>query len=240
MGKQKVLIVIPAFNEEKSIDSVIQGIKLISEKSDYTMEYLVVDDCSKDHTLTILREKNRNYISLAVNLGIGGGMQCGYLYAMEHNYDIAVQMDADGQHEPKYLDQVIRPVLEGQADMAIGSRFLTGEGFQSSAARRVGIWFLSRLIKYVCKADIKDVTSGFRAVGREVICLFTQDYAQDYPEPESIVSCVKNKFRICEVPVVMHERVAGQSSISTARSLYYMCKVSLGILIEGVYGGNRK
>ena len=234
MSQQKVLVIIPAFNEEESIDSVIQKIENVSLHYKYRVDYLVIDDCSKDRTLDILRNGKRNYVSLPVNLGIGGGMQCGYIYALEKGYDVAVQMDADGQHDPEYLDVIVRPVLEDRADMVIGSRFIMKEGFQSSAARRVGIGFLSRLVRFVCGADIKDVTSGFRAVNKDIVRFFAQEYAQDYPEPESIVSCAKNKFRIREAPVVMHERMGGESSISPAKSVYYMIKVSLGILIEGL------
>lgn len=234
MEKKKVLIIIPAFNEEENIDRVIRGIELIREHRAYQVEYLVVNDCSEDRTLKILAQSNRNYVLLPVNLGIGGGMQCGYLYALEHGYDIAVQMDADGQHDPQYLDKLVRPVLEGEADIAVGSRFLAKEGFQSSAVRRAGIRFLSRLIRIVCGVDVKDVTSGFRAVNRSTIRFFAGNYAQDYPEPESIVACVKNKFKITEVPVVMHERCGGESSISPVRSVYYMLKVSIAIFLEGV------
>lgn len=235
MERQKVLVIIPAFNEEKSIERVIQKIESVKGDYVYQVDYLVVNDCSKDDTLKMLKEARRNYVSLPVNLGIGGGMQCGYLYALEHGYDIAIQMDADGQHDPGYLDVLVRPVLEGETDMVVGSRFLTKEGFQSSAARRMGIRFLSRLIRIICGVDIKDVTSGFRAVNRDIIQFFAGDYAQDYPEPESIVACVKNKFTIREVPVVMHERCGGESSISPLRSVYYMCKVSIAVFLEGIF-----
>lgn len=236
MRLPKVLVIIPAFNEEENIEHVIQKIEAVSEETcAYQVDYLAVNDCSKDHTLKILKESGRNYVSLPVNLGIGGGMQCGYLYAFEHGYDIAVQMDADGQHDPKYLDVIVTPVLEGKTDIAVGSRFLTKEGFQSSAARRMGIRFLSGLIRLICGVDIKDVTSGFRAVNRDVIRFFAGNYAQDYPEPESIVACVKNKFTIQEVPVVMHERCGGESSISPMQSIYYMFKVSIAVFLEGIF-----
>lgn len=233
-GMQKVLIIIPAFNEEKSISNLIRSIENIRTNFAYKIEYLVINDCSLDHTLDILRVEKKNYVSLPVNLGIGGGMQCGYLYAAEYGYDVAVQMDADGQHDPEYLDEIVRPVLDGKADMVIGSRFINKEGFQSSAVRRIGIWILSRLVRLVCGADIKDVTSGFRAVNKDVIHFFEKNYAQDYPEPESIVLCAKNKFQIQEVPVVMHERQGGKSSISAMRSFYYMVKVSISILVAGI------
>lgn len=229
----KALIIIPAYNEAENIYNVIKEIQVAIQKLDYAADYLVVNDCSQDATLSILRTEGCSYISHPVNLGIGGSMQSGYLYALENCYDIAVQMDGDGQHNPEYLDAVIQPVLRHEADMVIGSRYIDKLGFQSSAVRRMGIFFLSRLIYFVTGVDIKDVTSGFRAVNKNVIEIFAHDYAQDYPEPESIVCCAKKHCRIKEVPVAMRERWGGKSSISAMRSVYYMIKVSIAILFTG-------
>lgn len=234
METKKVLVIIPAYNEEESIEKVIKDIKNNTANLEYVVDYLVVNDCSKDDTLSILQQNARNYISLPINLGIGGGVQSGYLYAYENDYDVAVQMDGDGQHDPKYLDAVVSPVLKQEADVAIGSRFINKEGFQSSSLRRAGIKFLSGLIKFVCGAKVKDVTSGFRAANAAAVKAFTIDYAQDYPEPEAIVMCAKKGFKIKEVPVIMRERQGGESSISSFKSVYYMIKVSIAIIFAGV------
>lgn len=223
----KVLIIIPAYNEEECIANVIDN--LVDNYPQY--DYVVVNDCSKDSTESILKEKRANYLNLPVNLGIGGGVQTGYRYALEHNYDIAIQMDGDGQHDPKYIADVIQPIIDGEADSVIGSRFIDNKGFQSSALRRFGISFLSVLIKMVCGVKIYDVTSGFRAVNKKCIKLFATEYAQDYPEPEAIVTSAVKGIRLKEVPVIMKERMGGKSSINGFKSAYYMIKVSIAILM---------
>lgn len=228
--KMRVLVIVPAYNEQNNITAVINSINNAAASLKDEIEYLVVDDCSRDGTLGILREGKRNYISLPVNLGIGGGVQSGYLYALENCFDVAVQIDGDGQHDPFYLDNVLEPIRKDEADVVIGSRFLNGDGFQSSALRRIGIKFLSGVIGCVCGVKIKDVTSGFRAVNHKGISFFAHNYAQDYPEPEAIVMCAKKKFRIKEVPVIMKERQGGESSISPMRSVYYMIKVTIAVV----------
>lgn len=230
----RVLIIVPAYNEEENIEKVIKNIEKEKTGKEYIIDYLVVNDCSKDRTLDILKQEENNYVSLPINLGIGGGVQSGYLYALENNYDIAVQMDGDGQHDPEYLDDILQPILQGEADVVIGSRFINKEGFQSSFLRRLGIKMLSSVIYLVCKEKIKDVTSGYRAVNREVIKLFAGNYAQDYPEPEAIVLCAKNGYRIKEIAVKMKERQGGESSISPLKSIYYMIKVTIAIIFAAM------
>lgn len=225
---KKVLIVIPAYNEAENIKQVI--FDLNTQCPEY--DYLIVDDCSNDETKRICNENEYHYIRFSNNIGIGGGVQAGYKYALERNYDIVVQHDGDGQHNPAYLTDVIEPILKDQYDIVIGSRYLTKEGFQSSAFRRAGINVLSKLI-YLCSGvRIKDVTSGFRAVNLNYIKYYAKDYPQDYPEPEAIVSAKLNGARIGEVPVRMRERSNGVSSINSLRSVYYMLKVSCAILIS--------
>ena len=179
----------------------------------------------------ILKENGYNYINNPINLGIGGGVQAGYKYAAQYGYDIAVQMDGDGQHDPKYLAKVIAPVENGQFDMAIGSRFIEKEGFQTSFMRRLGIRIISGTIRVLCGARVLDVTSGFRACNKALTAFYARQYAQDYPEPEAIVSAVLNGYRVGEVPVVMQERMGGVSSINLLRSAYYMIKVPLALLV---------
>ena len=223
----KILVIIPAYNEQDSIINVINKLKNDCPRADY----VVINDCSKDNTLSVLKENNTSFVNLPINLGIGGGVQTGYKYALENGYDIAIQIDGDGQHDTAYLDKVIAPIEEGVADIAIGSRFIDKEGFQSSGMRRAGIKFLSALIKICCGTKVRDVTSGFRAVNRKYIKMYAYDYPTDYPEPEAIVQASVDGARIAEVPVIMKERETGQSSIYAWKSIYYMIKVSLAIII---------
>lgn len=222
----KTLIIIPAYNEQENIEKVIK--RLTENFPDY--DYIIVNDCSTDNTADICMSNGYKFLSLPVNLGIGGGVQTGYKYALENGYDCAVQMDGDGQHDPAYLDAVTTPIASGEADVVIGSRFVEKAGFQSSSARRAGIKFLSGLIRLCCGARVKDVTSGYRAVNRRFIEYYSNEYADDYPEPEAIVAAKLSGGRIAEVPVVMCEREGGVSSIGPLKSVYYMIKVSLSIL----------
>ena len=224
----KVLVIIPAYNEEGNIENTVKD---LNEKSP-DCDLIVINDCSTDATKNVLKNKTINYIDLPVNLGIGGGVQTGYLYAMEHDYDIAIQFDGDGQHDASYIKDLIAPIESGHADVVIGSRFIEKKGFQSSTMRRMGIGFLSRLIRLLCGVRVKDVTSGMRAVNKKMICEFARNYAQDYPEPEAILAAGLLGARIVEVPVCMHERQNGVSSINALKSVYYMIKVSLALLIE--------
>lgn len=223
----KVLVIIPAYNEEKNIVNVVKNLK----KSAPNVDYIIINDCSKDLTEDVISSSGFNYVSLPVNLGIGGGVQTGYKYAVEHDYDIAIQIDGDGQHDPKCINRLIEPIINGQADMVIGSRFIEKEGFQTSFMRRFGINFLKRLIKLCCGKEITDTTSGFRATSKRLTMRFAEVYAQDYPEPEAIIDSVLNGFKVLEVPVIMHERKEGESSINLTKSVYYMIKVSLAIIL---------
>lgn len=226
----KILIIIPAYNEEKNIIKVIDDINNFYPDADK----LVINDSSTDNTKLILKQNKISYLDLPVNLGIGGGVQAGYLYAYENGYDIAVQMDGDGQHCANELPKLITPILNGTANVVIGSRFINNEGFQSSYMRRLGITILSTLINICIGIKIKDVTSGFRAVDKKFIEIFSKEYAQDYPEPEAIVVIAKLKGSIMEVPVIMRERTEGKSSIQFVNSIYYMIKVALAILIQKI------
>ena len=223
----KTLVIIPCYNESQNICQVVENLRAACPQVDY----LVVNDCSTDNSVEILRAQGYNYLDLPVNLGIGGGVQSGYLYARDHGYDITVQMDGDGQHDPAYLEAVIAPVAEGRLDMCIGSRFITKEGFQTSFLRRVGIRFLSGMIWLLTGRHVRDVTSGYRACGKALTNLFADQYAQDYPEPEAILRSVVAGYRVGEVPVVMAERQGGVSSIRAFKSIYYMIKVSLSLVI---------
>ena len=173
-------------------------------------------------------------MDLPINLGIGGAVQTGYKYAWENGYDMAVQVDGDGQHDPEFLELMAEYLETHQVDMVIGSRFIEKQGFQSSGMRRVGIRFFSGLIRLMTGKTITDPTSGLRMAGRNVIELFSKDYPRDYPEPESVVAILRKGLKVAEVPVIMREREGGVSSISMKKSVYYMVKVTLAILIERI------
>ena len=223
----KAIVIVPAYNEQDNIRNTLKDLKENGAGTDI----LVMNDCSTDRTEEILKEERVNYLSFPVNLGIGGGVQAGYQYARDNRYEIAIQFDGDGQHKAKYLRDLMAPLISGEADIAIGSRFVEHKGFQSSGARRLGIGILSRLIRLLCGVKVLDVTSGMRAVNRRFIEEYAEHYAQDYPEPEALLYAGLRKARIREVPVQMKERAGGKSSISAVRSVYYMIKVSLALII---------
>lgn len=222
-----MLVIIPAYNEGESILNVIAKLNADCPRADY----IVINDCSTDNTLEQLHNSGSTYLNLPMNLGIGGGVQSGYKYALQNGYDIAIQIDGDGQHDTAYLEKVIEPLEKGEADIAIGSRFITMEGFQSSGMRRAGIKFLSALIHMCCGVKVRDVTSGFRAVNRRYIEMYAKDYPTDYPEPKAIVQAAVDGAVIREIPVIMQERKTGTSSIHAWKSIYYMIKVSLDIIL---------
>ena len=223
----KTLIIIPAYNEQNTLESLINEIK---DKCP-GIDYLIVNDCSTDGTKELLDRLGAVYVSGPVNLGIGGAVQTGYRYAALNGYDIAIQVDGDGQHDVTYIGDMIDPIMRDEADIVIGSRFIEKEGFQSSGMRRMGIHFLSGLIRLVSGTKVKDVTSGFRAVNRQYIEIFSKNYPDDYPEPEVIVISSLSGARIKEIPVMMRERIDGTSSINMKKSIYYMIKVSIAIIM---------
>lgn len=223
----KTLIIIPAYNEE---DNVLNTVSTIINKAEY--DYIVINDGSVDDTQTICENNNINVIQLPINLGIGGAVQTGYKYAQEKGYLSAVQIDGDGQHNLEFLSEMKEVLCKENADMVIGSRYLNKEGFQSSAIRRAGIKWFTFLIKILTGHTITDPTSGYRLIGRKGIELFAEDYPKDYPEPETIVTMLCNDNKIVEMPVLMNERQGGSSSITAFKSIYYMFKVSLSLLLE--------
>ncbi|MBE5912928.1 MAG: glycosyltransferase family 2 protein [Pseudobutyrivibrio ruminis] len=224
----KKLIIIPAYNEELNIASTVQRAHELSP--DY--DVIVINDASLDHTREVCENNNIPHLNLPINLGIGGAVQTGYRFASRHGYDIAVQVDADGQHNPEFLKEMENKLAEEDADMIIGSRFLENEGFQSSFMRRIGINYFSGLIRILTGQRITDPTSGLRMVGKRAIKLFSQDYPSDYPEPETDVQLVARGYKVIEIPVIMNERQGGESSINARKSVYYMIKVTLAIFVE--------
>lgn len=234
--EKKPLIIIPAYKEADNIELLVNNI--IDNYPQY--DYIIINDGSKDATRSICQKNGYNFVDLPLNLGIGGAVQTGYKYAEREGYEIAVQIDGDGQHDVSQLDKVIAPLIMGQADITIGSRFIEKRGFQSSSMRRFGIRFLSGLIRLCTGKKILDVTSGYRAVNRKFIEIYADNYPSDYPEPEAIVAAVMHKGNILEVPVVMKERQTGTSSIHAWKTVYYMLKVTLAILICRISFGIRR
>mgnify|MGYP001027422237 FL=1 len=224
----KKLVIIPAYNECGSILKAVEDIRTHAPGFDY----VVINDCSTDGTLDICRKYGLNHVNLSVNLGIGGAVQTGYIYARQNDYDLAVQFDGDGQHDAAYLESMAEVLCGTGSDMVIGSRFIEKEGFQSSGLRRVGIRYFSFLIRLLTGKQVTDPTSGMRMVNRDVIRIYAGSYPKDYPEPESVTAILRMKKKVTEIPVVMKEREEGTSSIGGFRSVYYMIKVTLAVLME--------
>lgn len=195
-----------------------------------SLQALPVNDCSSDKTIFEIKKATNIFLDLPVNLGIGGAVQSGYRYARLNDFDIAVQLDGDGQHPVSELHKLIEPILKNECDVVIGSRFIEKEGFQSSGLRRFGITYFKRFNQFLLGIKITDSTSGFRAINNKAIELACNYYPDEYPEPEAIVLFHMNGLKINEVPVTMKERQGGASSISSLKSVYYMIKVTLGIL----------
>lgn len=226
----KKLVIIPAYNEEGGIVKTVTDV--VENAKDF--DYVVINDCSKDNTLKICREHNFNVVNLPINMGIGGGVQTGYMYAYRNGYDIAVQFDGDGQHNASYLTEMSEKLVKEQLDMVIGSRYIEKEGFQSSGMRRLGIRYFTGLIKLLTGKKITDPTSGMRMINRKIMKQFSEEYPKDYPEPESVVTILKEGAKVEEIPVKMNAREEGVSSISPSKSIYYMVKVSIAVLIAAI------
>jgi hypothetical protein len=224
----KILAVIPAYNEQDSIISVISDIKMNYPQADV----LIINDCSKDRTAYLAASMGAKVISLPCNLGIGGAVQTGFLFARDNEYDIAFQFDGDGQHLATEIPKLIHVILNNEADMVIGSRFLVENDYKPSFFRKLGINFFQLINTLILKQKVTDNTSGFRAYNQEAINYLANNYPQDYPEVEAIVIMAKANFVIKEIPVKMRERQGGKSSITSFKSMYYMIKVSFCIFIN--------
>lgn len=230
----KVLLIIPAYNEEKNILTVYKNISDYNKKAKTKLDVVFINDGSVDATEKILCENKINHIKLIQNLGIGGAVQTGYKYALYNDYDIAIQFDGDGQHNVNYVEALIKPILEENVDMTIGSRFIDSSSseFKSSFLRRVGIKLISSCIHFKTRVRIYDTTSGFRASNKNAIAMFAIHYPLEYPEPISSVDVILSGMKVKEVPVSMNERLAGKSSINSWKNVYYMVNVVLSILLR--------
>jgi glycosyltransferase involved in cell wall biosynthesis len=224
------LAIVPAYNEAEAIVSTIAAI----HKWAPDFDVLVVDDGSTDATAERASAAGAAVLRLPFNLGIGGAMQSGYIYALERDYEVAIQVDGDGQHDPRHIRNLLERLREDpELNMVTGSRFLdrSGDGYRSSAARRIGIRLFSRVVSLITGRRVTDPTSGFRMTDRRGIELFARDYPHDYPEIEAILLMHAHRLRSCEIPVVMRPRLTGSSAISSTQSLYYMVKVLLAVLV---------
>lgn len=224
----KTLIIIPAYNEEESLPGVIRDLRDQVPFADA----LVVNDGSHDKTAQVARALGVAVLDLPFNLGIGGAVQAGYRYAERNAYDVAVQFDGDGQHLAEEIKKLLRPLSAGEADLVVGSRFLTPGVYRAPFFRRIGIGIFSFVLSRILGMTVTDSTSGFRAANRQAIQFFCCTYPDDYPEVESLVLLHKVKLRMVETAVTMRERTAGKSSITPLRSVYYMTKVLMAIFID--------
>jgi glycosyltransferase involved in cell wall biosynthesis len=223
----KRIAIIPAFNEAEAIGEVIAEMTAFDPRVDI----LVVDDASHDATAARARSCGARVVRLPYNLGIGGAVQTGFRYAAQHGYELAIRVDGDGQHDPAELGPLVDVVVGGAADVCVGSRFAGADGYRSSATRRIGIRILARTVSLLTAQRLTDTTSGFQVLNRKAIELFAADYPHDYPEVEAAVMAHKHRLRLAEVPVLMRERAAGRSSIRGFRTVYYMAKVMLAVVI---------
>ncbi len=224
----KILVIVPAYNEEESIAGVISDLRQHVPGADI----VVVNDGSRDRTREIARGAGVTVLDLPVNLGIGGAMQAGYLYAANNGYDVAVQFDGDGQHRAGEIEKLLRPLAAGEADLVIGSRFMQPGEYRAPFFRRIGMLIFSFTLSRILAGPVTDTTSGFRAVNGAVARYFSRQYPEDYPEVEALVLVHRQGLRIAEVPVSMRERTGGQTSITALRSVYYMVKVLLAVFID--------
>ena len=224
----RTIAIVPARNEAGAIGGVVDEIRAF----DPTLDVVVIDDGSTDATAEVARSRGAAVVSLPFNLGIGGAVQTGFKYALEHGYELAVRLDGDGQHDPAELPKLIGPVVAGEADIVVGSRFHGGDSsYRPPLARRIGIGFFAWLVSALVRQRVTDTTSGFQALNRHGIELFAADYPHDYPEVEATVMVIRHRLRLLEVQARMREREHGSSSITVLRSLYYMVKVTLALLV---------
>jgi glycosyltransferase involved in cell wall biosynthesis len=223
--------VVPARNEEDAVGRVVAELRAF----DPQLDVVVIDDGSEDATGERAAAAGAAVVRLPYNLGIGGAVQTGFKYALEHGYDTVIRLDGDGQHDPGQIPNLLAPLERGEADVVVGSRFAAGAGeYRAPFARRAGIRWFAHLVSLLTRQKLTDTTSGFQAVNAQAIRLFAADYPHDYPEVEAAVMVVRHRLRIMEVPATMRGRETGRSSITLLRSLYYAVKVTLALFI-GVF-----
>ncbi|MBL0217013.1 MAG: glycosyltransferase family 2 protein [Myxococcales bacterium] len=229
----RLLLIIPAFNEQASLGGLLAEIKALPTQAGVQIEAVVVDDGSSDRTQEVARAHGARVLRLCRNLGIGGAVQAGIQLAHREGFDAAVQMDGDGQHPPAELQKLLAPVTGGDApDLVVGTRYRDGASqFRSTMLRRLGSAWLRGILRLVTRLRISDPTSGFRLYGARALRLFSDTYPYDFPEPESLAMARAAGLAVIEVPIAMRERQGGQSSISGYTSIYYMFKVTVAVVL---------
>jgi glycosyltransferase involved in cell wall biosynthesis len=226
---KRIAVIIPAFNEEHSIKDVVRSVNRLSG---FTYDTIVINDNSTDGTSEKATWAGAVVIELPCRLGIGGAVQTGFKYALEKDYDACIQADGDGQHRVSDIPKLVQPIFNEGCDLVIGSRFVSGKDFDTTFMRALGIRIISIFLRIATGMRVKDTTSGFRAVSRRALQLFSSEYPQDYPEPESLVYAHKQGLKVTEIPTRMMTRKFGQSSITPVLAAYYMVKVLLAMFID--------
>lgn len=226
MTAARTLFIVPAHNERQALPGVVADLREHARG-----DVVVVNDGSTDGTGDVARGLGVHVLDLPVNLGIGGAVQAGLLFARDHGYDVAVQFDGDGQHRADQVALIVAPVAAGEADVVIGSRFLAPSDYRAPLARRAGIAVFAGVNSLVLRRRITDSTSGFRSYNAAAIGFLAREYPHDYPEPEAVVTLARHGFVVREVPVAMRDRQGGRSSITLLRSIYYMLKVLIAIVV---------
>lgn len=226
--RRKILLVIPAHNEEENIQLVLDELAELN----YGFDVLVVNDESSDRTQEVLDRRGQRSIRLSSNLGYGGAVQSGFKYALAHGYDFVVQMDGDCQHDPASIPTLLEPVVSGQSDVALGSRFIGKVTYQVPALRKAGIALFRSVVSYFIGQRITDPTSGFQALNRKVLAFYADDtYPMDYPDSDVLLELHFSGFKIREVPVVMRPRLRGVSIHGGWQTFYYLAKMFLAIFM---------
>ena len=227
MTAPRVLVIVPAHDEEESLPRTLAEVRAAAP----AVDVLVVDDGSADGTSRVAREAGVQVVRHTVNLGVGGALQTGFCWACDHGYDIGVQLDADGQHDPRWLAALLAPVAEGRCNVSIGSRYVSRTGYRAPLGRRLGMLLFSGLVRLALGQRITDTTSGFRAYDRAVMDVCRRDFPKDFPDAPLLIGLARRGFRLLEVPVEMRERVAGRSFYTLGKQLYYPYKNLLASLM---------
>jgi glycosyltransferase involved in cell wall biosynthesis len=231
MTSATVVAVVPAYNESGAVGRVVDEIRAACPEA----EVVVVDDASTDDTAAVAEGRGATVLRLPFNVGIGGAVQTGFRYALDEGFDRAVRLDGDGQHDASEIPTLFAPLERGEADLVIGSRFVDGAGsYRPPLARRLGIRVFARLVSLLGGQRVTDTTSGFIALDRAGIELFAREYPHDYPEVEATLVALRSGLRLAQVQVDMRERETGTSSITFVRSLYYIVKVLLALVVASL------
>jgi glycosyltransferase involved in cell wall biosynthesis len=226
-SRLRSIAIVPAHNEEASLGALLGELRA----AEPDLAVVVINDGSTDSTTRVAEAAGVPVVNLPFNIGIGGTVQTGYQYALEHGFEVAIQVDGDGQHDPTEIARVLEPIFDDRADLVVGTRFVSGGGYRGTRARRVGIHIFASVVSLMVGQRVSDTTSGFRAVNQKALRLFASQYPHDYPEVESMVLLSRHGLRMLEVPVKMRVRETGASSITALRAAYYMIKVLLALFI---------